>query len=78
MPDDPPALTPADPDDLRHDLAFALTHDGRRKFQDSEGMMARITAEHLARHLERAGYVVMKRPPMGDFARLARGPGSEP
>jgi hypothetical protein len=26
--------------------------------------MARIAAETLARHLERAGFVVMKKPPM--------------
>lgn len=54
---------PADPDDLRQLLAFALTFDGRRQFKTSGEMMARITAEHLVRHLEQSGYVVMKRRP---------------
>ena|SRR5271165_4568109 len=62
MPDDPAALRPADPDDLRQALAYALTFDGRKQFRTSSEMMARITAEHLARYLEMAGFVVMKRP----------------
>jgi hypothetical protein len=45
MPNEPPPLTPADPDDLRRALAFALTFDGRRQFRTSGEMMARITAE---------------------------------
>lgn len=40
--------------------------------------MARITAERLASYLERSGYVLMKRPPMGDLARFGRGPKPEP
>ena len=62
MPDEPP-LRPADPDDFRRSLAFALTFDGRRQFKTSGEMMAQITAEHLAKHLEMSGYVIMKRPP---------------
>jgi hypothetical protein len=49
MPDEP--LTPATRDDIAHALAFALTFDGRRRFQPSGEMMARITAEHLVEHL---------------------------
>jgi hypothetical protein len=63
MTDDPAKLTPANPDDLCQALAFALTFDGRRRFQPSSEMMAKITAEHLARHLERCGFVVMRHPP---------------
>ena len=48
MTDDPAKLTPANPDDLCQALAFALTFDGRRRFQPSSEMMAKITAEHLA------------------------------
>ena len=48
---------------FRRSLAFALTFDGRRQFKTSGEMMAQITAEHLARHLEMSGYVIMKRPP---------------
>ena len=63
MPDEPQPLRPADPDDLRQALAHALTFDGRKQFKTGGEMMAKITAEHLARHLETAGFVVMKRPP---------------
>ena len=72
MADEP--LTPTNPDDLRQSLAFALTFDGRKQFRTSSEMMARITAEHLVRHLESSGYVVMKRPRRADFSGIARGP----
>ena len=49
--------------DLRHALAFALAFDGRRRFRHADELAARITAEHLARHLERCGFVVMRKPP---------------
>lgn len=62
MPNEP--LTPADPDAVRQLLAFALSFDGRKHFKTSgEMMMARVTAEHLVRHLEMSGFVVMKRRP---------------
>jgi len=75
MPDEP--LHPADPDDLCQALAFALTHDGRRQFKTSSESMARITAEHLVRHLGMSGFVVMRRRGRGDFAGVARGPAKE-
>ena len=31
-----PALSPADPDDLRQALAFALTFDGRKQFRNAD------------------------------------------
>ena len=52
MPDEPPPLTHADPDDLRRALAFALTFDGRKRFRHADELAARITAEHLARYME--------------------------
>jgi hypothetical protein len=63
MPDEVQTLTPADPDDVCRALAFALTFDGRRRFRHAEELTARITAEHLARYLALAGFVVMKKPP---------------
>lgn len=72
MPDEP--LRPADSDDLCQALAFALTHDGRRQFRTSSESMARITAEHLARHLEMSGFVVMRRAGRGGFPGIAREP----
>jgi hypothetical protein len=34
--------------------------------------MADIVAKRLVRYLERAGYVVMKRPPVGGHSGIAR------
>jgi hypothetical protein len=63
MPDEHSQLTPADPDDVRQTIAFALTFDGRKRFHHADELAMRITADHLARHLERCGFVVMKKPP---------------
>jgi hypothetical protein len=38
--------------------------DGRRRFDKGNELMAKITAEHLVRYLEQAGFVVMKKPPL--------------
>ena len=57
-------LRPADPDDLKQALAYALRFAGRRRSRSADDVMARITAERIAEHLERAGYVVLKRPPV--------------
>ena len=63
MPDDAPKLTPAARDDVTQTLAFALTLNGRKRFQPNSELMAKITAEHLAQHLERCGFVIMRKPP---------------
>jgi hypothetical protein len=76
MPDDP--LRPADPDDVRQALAFALAFDGRKRFRQGDEPMAKITADHLVRYLEMSGFVVMRRPGRGDFAGVARGAKSDP
>jgi hypothetical protein len=39
--------------------------------------MAAIAAERIVRHLERAGYVVMKKPPRGGHSGIARGFGQK-
>jgi hypothetical protein len=56
MADEPLPLSPADPDDVRQTLAFALTFDGRKRFRHADELAAKITAEHLARHMERCGF----------------------
>jgi hypothetical protein len=73
MRDPPDRLTPADPNDLANALAFALRFDGRRRKGDAAEFMAEIVAKRLVRHLERAGFVVMKRPPALGGAALGRG-----
>jgi hypothetical protein len=56
-------LTPADPHEIVDSIAFALLFSGRKRAHDSEKSIARIAADRIVRHLERSGYVVMKRPP---------------
>ena len=55
-------LTPADPSDLASALAFALRFHGRKRVHNADDLMAEIVARRLIEHLERAGFVVMKRP----------------
>ena len=67
MTDDPPPpprppLRPATAAEIAESLSFALRYDGRRRVHHADEAMARITAERLVRHLERSGYVLMRRP----------------
>jgi hypothetical protein len=64
-------LTPADPSDLAQSISFSLRFNGRKRFHQGDKFMADITADHIVRHLEISGYVVMKKPP-------ALGAGSNP
>ena len=61
MPDD--NLKPAEADDLAESIAFALCFSGRKRAHDSETFPARIAADRIVRHLERCGFVVLKKPP---------------
>ena len=73
MPEPSDKLTPADPKDLADALAFALRFNGRRRVHHADEYMAAITAERLVEHLDRAGFVVVKRPAIGGAAALGRG-----
>ncbi len=66
-------LTPADPEDLARAFAFALRFEGRKRWHDADELMADIVARRLIRYLERARYVVMKRPPLGGHSQVGRG-----
>ena len=72
----PDTLTPASPEDLAGALAFALRFAGRKRTHNADEIMAEIVAKRLVEHLERAGFVVMKRPPIGGGAALGRGFGT--
>jgi hypothetical protein len=61
MSDDDP-LRPATADEIADTLSFALRYDGRKRVHHADDVMARITADRLVAHLERSGFVVMKRP----------------
>jgi hypothetical protein len=66
-------LSPASPDDIADALAFALRFDGRKRKHDAGEIMAAIVARRLVEHLERAGFVVMKKPPAVGAGALGRG-----
>jgi hypothetical protein len=63
MPDD--KLTSADPSDLADAIAFAVIFSGRKRVHDRDRFTARIAGDRTRRHLENAGYVVLKKPPTG-------------
>jgi hypothetical protein len=69
-------LTLADPSDLADALAYALRFQGRKRVQNADGIMAEIVAKRLVKHLERGGFVVMKR--SADVGAAALGRGFEP
>jgi len=62
MSDDSPPLRPATEQEVVETLSFGLRFDGRKPFAQASSLMARITAEHLARHLRRCGFEISKRP----------------
>ena len=68
---DTPNLRPATRDELTQSLSFALRFNGRKRVHDADETMAQITAERLVERLERSGYVVMCKPPLGQHG--ARG-----
>jgi hypothetical protein len=71
MPESADDLKSATPQDLADALAFALRFDGRRRVHNADEIMARIVAERLVEYLARAGFVVMKRPPIAGSAPIA-------
>ena len=60
---DPAPLRPADATELSDALSHALQFDGRKRRRTADDFAARITADHLVKHLERSGFVILKRPP---------------
>lgn len=73
MSQDCDALTPATAQDVADALAFALRFQGRKRTHNADELMSAIVARRLVEHLERSGFVVMKRPPIGGSAPHGRG-----
>ncbi len=69
-------LRPASPEEIADALAHALRFDGRKSVRHGAELMARITADHLVRHLDRAGFIVMRKPPMAAHGAGTGGDGS--
>jgi hypothetical protein len=55
-------LRPASAEEIADSIAFALRYEGRKRVTHADGMMARITADRLVRHLQESGFVLMKQP----------------
>jgi len=70
---DTPDLRPATADEIAQTLAFALQYDGRKRVHQADSFLARIAAERLVLHLERSGFVVMKKPPAPPLTTPGRG-----
>jgi hypothetical protein len=66
-------LTPAGPQDVASALAFALQYRGRKRARDSRDIMAEVVAERLVAHLERSGFVIMRKLPALGAAPLRAG-----
>ncbi len=62
MPTEP--LQPADRQDIADALAFALRYSGRKRVGDSAEIMASIVAKRLVEHLDRCGFVILRKPPI--------------
>ncbi len=60
--DDKRELRPASTEEIEQCLSFALRYDGRKRVRHADDAMARITAERLVQHLERSGYVILRKP----------------
>jgi hypothetical protein len=73
MPDASDPLTPAAAEDVADALAFALRFSGRKRVHNADEFMSEIVARRLVEHLERAGFVVMRKPPIGGSAPPYRG-----
>ncbi|KAA2211147.1 hypothetical protein, partial [Teichococcus oryzae] len=60
----PPGHSVAPSEEVADALAYALRYDERGKPRPSGGqLVASLAAEHLVKHLERAGFLVLKLPP---------------
>jgi hypothetical protein len=70
-------LTPAEPYDLANALSFALRFEGHKSQHDADRLNADIVAKRLVRSLDKAGYVVMKKPPLRGHDQVARGFGQK-
>ncbi len=58
-----PDLRPATRDELLHTISYGLRYDRRGKAHGRNAeMMATLAAEALIELLERAGYVILKKP----------------
>jgi hypothetical protein len=73
MPHDPTPLCRAAAEVVADELAFALRFHGRKRVHNADELMSAIVAKRLVEHLERSGFVIVKRVPISGAAPRARG-----
>ena len=73
MPDDRDRLSHATAEDVADALAFALGFQGRKRVHNADALMSSILAKSPVEHLERCGFVVVKKPPIGGSTPPYRG-----
>lgn len=56
------SVAPASLDEIAETLSVALQYERRKRVYNADGMMAQITADRLARHLEASGFVATTAP----------------
>jgi hypothetical protein len=61
-PDELSHLSVAGHDDIRQAVAHGLRFDGRKRIRYADDSLANIAADHLVRHLESCGYMILKKP----------------
>ena len=78
MTGEPERLLPTTPDELADSIAVALRFRGRKRVHYADDSIARIAAEHLVKHLQQSGFVVLKKPPSTEgLGALYRPPASD-
>ncbi len=65
MPDAPERLIAATAEDGADALALTLRFQGRKRVHNADEIVPEAVAKRLVEHLERAGFVVMKKPSIG-------------
>lgn len=75
---DRPNLREASLDEIAEALAYSLRFDGKRRVHDADATMARITAQRLVEHLQRSGFVVLRKPAAPDHKAPGHPPGASP
>ena len=71
----PPPLKPADREDAIESLAYARRFDSRGKVRRvAETIINRIAAERMVEELDRAGFVVLRKPPAPAHSWSKHGP----
>lgn len=51
----------------------SLRYQGRKRVHNADEIMPEIAAERIVEHLERARFVVMRKPALGGHSALGRG-----